>query len=83
MIGAPDRQMPEEIGIEGVGRMPVARARLAIQGLQAHASHQGRHMSPSNGLALLPQEITQHAGASKRMKQVEFIQPTHQRQLRP
>jgi hypothetical protein len=39
--------------------------------------------APSDGSALVPQEIAQHAGAGKRMKQVEFIQPTHQRQLRP
>ena len=83
VIGATDRQIPKEIGRDGVGRLPVARARLAIQSLKAHASHQGRHMSPSNGLALLPQEIAQHADAGKRMKPVEFIQPTHQRELHP
>jgi hypothetical protein len=35
-------------------------------------------MPPPDGLALLPQEITEHSGARKRILQVEFVNPTHQ-----
>jgi hypothetical protein len=63
--------------------MPLAGVRLAIQGLQAHASHQGGHMPPPNRMAFLPQQIAQHPGASKRMRQMQLIDPAHQRQIRP
>ena len=57
VIGTTDRQIAEEIRIDGVGRMSLTEARLAIQGLKTHAVHQRGHMSPANGAALLPQEI--------------------------
>jgi 3-hydroxyacyl-CoA dehydrogenase len=39
-------------------------------------------LSPANGLALLPQEIAQHAGARKRIVQMQFVNPPHQRESR-
>gem|GEM_PF-1747731 len=46
-----------------MGWMPVAQARLTIHRLNTHASHKRGHMSSSNGVALLLQEIAQHADA--------------------
>jgi hypothetical protein len=82
MIGARDLQVAQEIGVDLMGRMPAAEMRLPIQGLNTHAAHQGRHMPPPDGLALLPQEITQHAGAGKRMGQMQLVDPPHQRERR-
>jgi hypothetical protein len=82
MIGARDLQVAQEIGVDLMGRMPAAEMRLPIQGLNTHAAHQGRHMPPPNGLALLPQEIAQHAGAGKRMGQMQLVDPPHQRERR-
>ena len=54
VIGTTDREIAEEIRIDGVGRMPLAEVRLAIQGLNPHAAHQGGDMPPPNDVALLP-----------------------------
>jgi hypothetical protein len=54
MIESRDLQVAQEIRIDPMGRMPAAEMRLPIQGLKAHAAHQGGHMPPSNGVALLP-----------------------------
>jgi hypothetical protein len=65
-----------------MGRMPTAERRLPIQGLNTHTAHQCGHMPPPDGLALLPYEIAQHAGAGKRILQVQLVDPPHQHQLR-
>ena len=36
------------------GRMPLAEVRLAIQGLNPHAAHQGGDMPPPHDVALVP-----------------------------
>jgi hypothetical protein len=74
-------QIPEKIGIDGVGRMP-ARARLAIQDLQAHAAHEGGHVPTPNRMAFLPSQIAQHPGTGKRMGQMQRVEPAHQPQIR-
>ena len=50
--------------------------------VDAHTPHQGRDLPPPNGMTLLPEEITQHAGAGKRILQMQLVNPTHQRQCR-
>jgi len=45
--------------------MPVTRSRHAIHRGDAHAPHQGHDLPPPNGMALLPEEISQHAGAGE------------------
>ena len=82
MIGSRDHQVTQEIGVNLMGRMPPAERRLPIQGLKAHAAHQGGHMPPPHRVPLVPQEITQHAGAGKRILQMEFVDPPHQCQRR-
>jgi hypothetical protein len=39
-------------------------------------------MPPPDGLALLPHENTQHAGAGKWMSQMQLVDPPHQRERR-
>ena len=51
-----------------------------MQGLNSHAAYQGRHPSPANGAALLPQEIAQHAGAGKWILQMPLVDPAHPRE---
>ena len=51
-------------------------------GVHAHAAHQGGHMAPPHSLPLVPQQIAQHTGAGKRIPQMEFVDPPHQRQRR-
>jgi len=63
--------------------MPAAEMRLPLQGLQAPAAHQCGHLPSSHGVALLPQEIAQHAGASKRMGQMQRVDPPPQRASAP
>ena len=65
-----------------MGWVPAAEMRLTIQGLQAHAAHQGRDVPPPNGQALLPQEIAQHARTGKRMGQMPLVDPPHPREHR-
>lgn len=54
VIGTTDREIAEEIRIDGVGRMPSTQMRFTIQGLDSHAAHQRGHLAPANGTALLP-----------------------------
>ena len=65
-----------------MGRMSAAERRLPIQGLKAHAAHQCGHMPPYNGVALMPYEIAQHARAGKRIRQMQLVDPPHQRERR-
>jgi hypothetical protein len=80
MIGSRDLPIAQEIRIDPMGRMPAAEMRLPLQGLQAPAAHQCGHLPSSHGVALLPQEIAQHAGASKRMGQMQRVDPPPQRE---
>jgi hypothetical protein len=44
--------------------------RLPIQSLNPHPAHQGGHLAPTNGVALLPQEIAQHPRPGKGILQM-------------
>ena len=59
--GATDRGRPD--GPDADGWCDGFRYRA----VNAHAPHQCRHMPPPDGVALLPQEIPQHAGTGKGM----------------
>ena len=78
LIGACDRHVAQEIGIDPVSWMPLRGAGLAIQRRDSHAPHEAGHTPPPDGLALLPQKITEHAGARKRILQMEFVNPAHE-----
>lgn len=54
MIGPRDGEIPQEIGVNRMGRMPPAERRLLIQGLNPHTTHQGDHVTPPDGVALVP-----------------------------
>ena len=82
MIRPRDRQVAQEIGVDLMAGLAAAERRLAIQGLKAHAAHQGGHMAPPHSLPLVPQQIAQHTGAGKRIPQMVFVDPPHQRQRR-
>ncbi len=78
LIGACDCHVAPEIGIDPVIRMPLRGAGLAIQSCHPNAPHEAGHMPPPDGLARLPHEITEHSGARKRIRQMEFVNPTQQ-----
>ncbi len=82
VIGACDLPLVQERGVDRVGGMPLAGAGLAIYGLNAHASHQRGHVPPPNRMAVSPQEVAQHPGASKRMVQMQLVDPAPQGQIR-
>jgi hypothetical protein len=65
-----------------MGRMPLRGAGRAIHGGDPHAAHQRGHPPPPDGVALLPEEIAQHPGASKRILQMQLVDPPHQRKHR-
>jgi len=81
VIRAGDLQVAQEIRVHRMGGMPLAGVGPAIHGRDAHASHQGGHVPPPNGLALSPQEVTQHPGTGKRIVQMQCVNPAHQCQL--
>ncbi len=54
VIGTTDREITEEIRIDGVGRMPPTEMRFPIQSLNPHPAHQGGHLAPPNGMARVP-----------------------------
>lgn len=64
-----------------MGRMPLASVGLAIHRFNAYARHQGAHSLAPDRIALSPEEVPLHAGSSKRMVQMEFLDSTHHRQL--
>jgi len=65
VIGATDRAIAEEIGIDRVGQIPPTQLRFPIERLRAHPAHQGGDLAPTNDAALLPQEIAEHAHPRK------------------
>jgi hypothetical protein len=81
MIWARDLPMAQQIGIDRVGGMPLAGARVAIHRRDPHARHQGAYALAPNRVAFSPEQVPQHAGSGKRMVQMELGNPTHQRQL--
>ncbi len=56
-----------------------AECRWVVRGLRYTASRPMRRIS----VALLPQEIAQHAGAGKRMGQMQLVNSAHEGQFRP
>lgn len=54
VIGRTDREIAEEILIDGVGRMPPTQMRFPIQRLNPHPAHEGGHLASPNGMALVP-----------------------------
>ena len=81
MVGASDRQMAQQIGINRVGGMPLADAGLAIHHRDPHARHQSPYSLVPNRVTLSPEQIPQHAGSGEWMVQMERVNPTYQRQL--
>jgi hypothetical protein len=57
-----------------------AQRRLAIQGFNPQAAHQGSHLASPNGAALLPQKTPQHASSRRWILQMQLVDPTHQGQ---
>ena len=62
--------------------LAVAQRRLAIQGLHPHVAPQGGYLAPTNGAALLPQEIAQHPRPGKGIVQMQLVDPPPQSQRR-
>ncbi len=48
-----DRQLAQQIGVDPMGRMPLAGPRLPIDRRDAHPPHQCDHLSSPNGMTLL------------------------------
>ena len=64
--------------------MPRCRLRdigLAVNGLDPHPLHQRGNMSAVSLEAVSRQQITQHAAARDREVQIQFVHPTHQREV--
>ena len=80
VIGRVIVQIAQQIGIDRMGGMPLAGAGLAIHRIDPHARHQGAHTRAPDRMALSPQEVPQHSSSSKRIGQMELVDPTHQRQ---
>src|SRR5262249_61102095 len=55
--------------------------RQTVGAFDAHLRHEGRHMLAANSVALLAQQIAQHAATGERMIQVQFVDPTHKCQV--
>lgn len=73
VIGARDLELAEQIRVDPVSRMPLAGPRFPIE-------RRDPHPPPPNDMALLPQQIPQHAGTRKRILQVQLVDAPHQRQ---
>lgn len=54
---------------------------LAVDRLDAHPRHERRDVQPAQPDAFCSQQVTQHAGASKRIIQMHLIDPAHERQI--
>ena len=82
MIGRDDRQIAQQIGIDRMGGMPAGWYGASDTGPRCPCVASGcatclRPIAwPSRR-----KQIAQHAGAGKRMGQMELVDPTHQRQL--
>lgn len=81
LIRPVDAQVPQQIRIDVTARCLLAGVGFPVEGFDAHLGHEPADAFPACTDTLLFQQIAQHAGASERKLQVQFVDPAHQRQI--
>ena len=81
LIGPLDRQTIEQVRVDLRVARGNAGSRPAIQRLDGHAAHQGRHVDPADVEAFPLELLGQPAGTVERVLQVQLIDPTHNPQI--
>ena len=81
LVGPVDLQVPEQVRIDGMGRMAPAGIGLPVQRLDTHLLHQRADVLAANHMAFPPEHVAQHPAAGKGILQVQFVDPAHQRQI--
>ncbi len=81
LVGAIDLEPAQQVRIDLVGRVLLARVGLAVQRLDAHALHQRGHVPAPDVEALAVEHVAQHAAAGEGMRQVERVDALHQPQV--
>ena len=74
-------ELAQQVRIDLVGRVLLARVGLAVQRLDAHAPHQRGHVPAPDLEALAVEHVAQHAAAREGMLQVQLVDAPHQRQI--
>ena len=72
-------EVPEQIGVNHMSRVALARAGSAVQRFDAHAPHQRTDMLAPDHDAFALQQVAQHPTAGVWMVQMQFVNPAHQR----
>ena len=78
LVGPIDGQMAQQIRVDRMPGMPAARVRLAVQRLDAHTPHQGRHVLAADREAVLAEQVAQHATPGERVFEVQPVDPAHE-----
>ena len=78
LVGPGNREMAQQVWIDRVAGMFAARVGFAVEGLDDHFAHQGRHVLAPDVDAVLTQQIAQHAGSGERALQMQFVDATHE-----
>ena len=78
----PDVQSPQQVGVYAVPGLRLARARLAMDRLQPHLSHQPPYPVPARHQPLPPRMAAHLPTAIKRVRDVQLVDAPLQRQRR-
>lgn len=81
MVGLMDDQVTQQIREDWMFGVTSAGDPLAIQRLNAHASHQRPHVPTTNSITSCPQQIAQHAGSGKGILLMQPVDLAHQLQI--
>jgi hypothetical protein len=73
-----DLEPAQQVRIDLVHRVLLARVGLAVQRLDAHAPHQRGHVAAPDLEPLSVEHVAQHAAAREGMRQVERVDALHQ-----
>ena len=82
LVGAIDLQIAQQVRIDRMLRMAAVRVGLLVQSLDTLLPHQRGHMLAADLMAFSLEHVAQHAAAGKRIVEVQFVDPAHQRQVR-
>ena len=81
LVGPGDGQIAEQVRVDPVPRRRLRGVRTPVERLDPHLLHQRGDVTPADPMSLPIQEPLQHSASRKRVIEMQFVDPAHQRQV--
>ena len=81
VIRALDRQVPQQVRVDRVRRMPPAGVGLLVHRHDVHCAHQRRDVLATNEVAFAFEQVAHHTAAGEGVLEVQLIDTAHQGQI--